>query len=647
MTTRRSLVLAFPLLALALRAGAQSAPYEMELGARTLKVVGNEDLYRTQINERSGLLLRSFTLLTPGAEGSGGIFDRLRIDASELGAGPAGSLRIEADKAGAYRFRLGYRRTNAFSALPGFANPVLGSGIVPGQHTYDRTRNGVDADLELFPDSRVTPFIGYSFHRLGSSGTSTYTAGGDEFLLAQSAAESEHEFRAGAAFHLGPLSGSLTQGWRRIRGSERSSLAPSSADGNNPDPLLGRPVLARDIRREDHTRVSTPFTSFYVTGQVAPRVRVIGHYVRFAADSSGDGFEDVTGSFVSFALSRFFDGLAEQASSRARNTTWRGGARAEMALPYRIDAFAGYQKEHRDLEGTALIDTIFLQTVTFGGADPRDIELVLRAKSSIARNEEIVNAGASARALGPFAIRVELRQSTQNVTVAPDLSEIVLPGNQGGDLGRRIRTFDTNASYTRGGFTAGAAWRQDRANQPVFRTDFRDRDRLRLRATWRAPKWVVAGVTAEQTNQSNEQPGIGLSAKSHQYGGNAEVTPREGIVLRGALTRFRADSSILFRRPENFTTGRSVYLENGRSREGGIGLRRAALSFDADVARFTNRGVSPFDIDRLRLRGGFDLPPRTRTAVLLEYARDAYRERNSAFGDFRATRIGIFLRYRP
>lgn len=645
MTLRRSLVLAIPFLTLALGARAQTAPYDIELGIRIVKVDGNKNMYRTQTNERSGLLLRSFSLLTPGAEG--GLFDRLRVDASDLGAGPAGSLRIEADKAGSYRFRLGYRHMNVFSALPGFANPLLDRGVTTGQHTYDRTRNSVDADLELFPESRVTPFVGLSLHRLSGPGSSTYTLGGDEFRLSQSLRENEREFRIGAGFHFGLLRGSVTQGWRRTRGRESLTLAPSSGDGNNPDPLLGRPVIAGDIRREDHTRVSTPFTNLYVTGQVTQRVRLVGNYVRFAADSTGVGSEETTGSFVSFALSRFFNGLTEQASSQAKNTTWRGGARAEVSIRDGIDAFAGYQKEHRDLEGSALIDTIFLQTLTFGGVDPRDVERVLNAHGSITRGEDVLNAGASARALGPFAIRVELRDAKQNVVVAPDLSEIVVPGNQDGRFGREIRTVDTNASYTLSSLTLGAAWRQDHANRPIFRTDFRDRDRLRLRATWRAPKWVRAGATAEETKQSNSQPGIGLSGKSRQYGGDVEVTPHEGIVVHGALMRFTADNSILTRRPENFTTDRSVYAENGTSREAGVGFRRAALSFDASVARFTNRGDNPFDLDRLRLSAGFDLPPKTKMGVLLEYAEDKYRERSAAYSDFDAKRLGVFLRYHP
>lgn len=635
MTTCRSLALALPLLAFAIAARAQ----DLEVGFRTLKISGNEEMYRTQINERSGLLLRSFTLLTTDlGGGSSRLFDRFRVDAADLGAGPAGSLRIEVDKNDLYRFRLGYRRINDFSALPAFAN---------AQHTYDRTRNTLDADLDLLPGGRVTPFIGFSLHRLSGPGTTTYTLGGDEFRLSQDLKEREQEVRLGTGFNIGWLYGSATHGWRRARGSERLTLAATDGGGNNIDPLLGRPILASGLTREDHTRVNTPFTSLFVTGQVGKRVRLVGDYVRFAADSSGDLTETAAGSFVSFALSRFFNRLSETASSSAKNTTWRGGGRAEVALNERIVAFAGYQKDHRDLEGSALVNTLFLQTLTFGGVDPRDVQVILNAKSSIARDEDVAHVGASASVLGPFTVRVEYREAKQTLTVAPDLSEIVVPGSQGGDFERRVRTLDTNASFTKSVFTLGAAYRHDQAGEPIFRTDFRNRDRLRLRAAWSATKWIRAGVTAEETKQVNDQAGIELDGKARQYSGDVEVIPHEGVAFRASLSRFRANNSILIRRPESFNTAPSLYAEDGRSGEGGVAVNTAPVSFDVSAARFINRGANPFKIRRVRMRVGFDLPAKTKTALIAEYAEDKYRDRIAGYADFNATRLGLFIRYRP
>jgi hypothetical protein len=129
---RKSLALWISLTLLTIGASAQTLPMDVEVGYRWLSLSGNSDMYRTQINERDGLLIRALTI--SGTEAP--FTDHFRIDATDLGVGPAGALRIDLGKTNLYRFTLGYRQTNAFSALPGFANPFFAQGVIPGQHGW-------------------------------------------------------------------------------------------------------------------------------------------------------------------------------------------------------------------------------------------------------------------------------------------------------------------------------------------------------------------------------------------------------------------------------------------------------------------------------------------------------------------------------
>lgn len=611
----------------ALSASAQTAPFDLEIGYRFLNLKGDEGMYRTQIDERDGILLRAFTM-----NSNTSFADQIRIDVNDLGTGPAGSLRIAAERASLYRFKLGYRSADLFSATREFAL---------GQHTYNRTRRTVDADLELFPDRNIVPFVGYSFNRFSGPGTTTYHLGQDEFLLGQSLRDTEHEYRVGADFHFTNFYGQVTQGWRRFRGDETLSLL-SPGTGNNLDPILGRDVTASTVSRHDVTSVDTPFTNAYLTGQFADRVKVTGNFVRFNADSSGNENEADTGSFVSFAISRFFAGLNETATSRAKNSTWRGGARAEITLADNVDVFAGFDRDHRELEGSALINTIFLQTLNFGGADPRDVAAALSANSSMDRTEDVVRAGVSARAIGPFAVRAEVRETDVSATVTPDLEEIVVPGAQGGSFDRRILTFDSTASYARGPLNLSGAWRHDTADANIFRTDFLDRNRYRVRAQYTAPKWVKAGITAEQTKQSNNHPDVAYDAKIRQYSGNVEVAPRTNVAFRASVSRFKTDSNALFRRPETFATDTSIQTENGRAREGGVTFSFKRVGFDAGLSRFTNDGTFPFTLDRANVRATIDL--KAKMGLALEWNKDKYEEPASV-GNYDATRYGIYLRW--
>ena len=637
--------LSLPILAIAFAAQAQTVPFDLEIGYRWLNLEGNSQMYRTQINERGGLLIRNFTLSTSDFEGHASLTDRFRIDVSDLGSGPAQSFRLEASRTGAYKLRFGYRSADAFSALPAFANPLLSQGIIPGQHTFDRTRRMYDVELELIPDRAIAPFIGYTFNENSGPGSTTYHIGQDEFRLLQDLHERDREIRAGASFHFASVYGQLTEGWRNFRGNESLTLAPGAGNGNNIDPVLGQPVTATSLTRNDTTHVKTPFTNFYITGDVLKRVRLIGNYVRFSAESNGSETEADTGSFASFAISRFYTGLSENASSNAKNRTWRGGGRAEITLAPNVDLLAGFQKEHRELDGVALIDTIFLQSITFGGADRRDLEAILNANSAVERNETYWNAAISARSIGPLALRAEFRQTKQDITVSPDLSEIVVPGSQGGDFNRTINTVDVSGTYAYSGLLLGAAIRRDSADAPIFRTDYLDRSRLRFRAGYATPKkHVRGGLTAERTTQHNDLADTGFAARLRQYAGDVDVAPIDALHFRASLSQFRADSNISFRFPQNFTIGESVQIENGKAREGGISYLRGPFSIDTTLSRFENSGTLPFTIDRHRIRATFDF--KGHTGIAAEWDRDKYTE-SLSLADFDANRYGIYLRWRP
>lgn len=595
-------------------------PVDVEIGWRWIELEGNQAMYRTQIDEQSGLLIRALTYSTPD----------FRVDVSDLGVGPASAVRLEAGRGELFRLRASYRTADQFSAVPSFA-----------QHTYDRQRDMVDVDLELLPGRKITPFLGYSTNRIHGPGTTTYHFGQDEFLFGTDLSDHDRELRGGVAFNTGRVYGVVTQGWRRFETREVMTLAAGAGAGNITDPVLGRQITAGGISRESKFSGSTPFTNLSVTADLTKRLRLTGNYVRFSADADGDEIESSTGSFASFEISRFFNGTFETVSSRARNETWRGGARGELTIVDGVDLYAGVQHEERDLSGTALINTLFKQSITFGGADPRDLALALDTESSIERQEKQGHIGVNVRKLGPFSIRAEIRTDDVIADVDESLEEIVVRGSQEGRFRRRVDTFDGTVSYSRNALTLGGAWRHDSADQPIFRTDYDERDRYRLRAQWSSPKdFVRGGVTAEQTDQS----GL-LTGRMRQLTADAEVAPVEKLHLRGSYSRFRSNSEAAIRLPQNFSLDQSIHAERGRAIEGGFALFLMPFTLDAGTSRFRNEGTLPFDVLRYRVRATFDF--KAHAGVAAEFTKDKYFETLTSASNFDAKRYGLFLRWRP
>ncbi|MRR13796.1 hypothetical protein EG835_15410, partial [bacterium] len=94
MKTNRFLLAALlPALLLSGVTAAQDVPLDVELGYRWTDVTGNEEMFRTQVNEREGLQLRALSFGLGDIRGTN-VIDHFRIDAADLGIGPNGLLRL-------------------------------------------------------------------------------------------------------------------------------------------------------------------------------------------------------------------------------------------------------------------------------------------------------------------------------------------------------------------------------------------------------------------------------------------------------------------------------------------------------------------------------------------------------------------------
>ena len=632
----------------ALPAAAQTVPLEVEVGYRFANIDGNADEYRSQINEREGILIRNITWGTSNFGDQSSFVDHFRVNGSELGVGPAGSLRLDFGKTGIYNLRFFYRRAEAFSALPDFANPFF-PAVIPGQHTYKRVRNLYDTEVEILPGRMITPILGYTRNTYDGPGQTTYHLGQDEFRLSENLNNKDEEFRLGAAFDFGAVNGRFIQGWRKFRENVNVSLAPGESNGNNSGPVLGVNVNATNINRTTETKTDTPSTLALITGRIGTRVKLTGSYQRASGEADTTETENAAGSFVSFEISRFFAGLAETASTKSKATFWTGSGRAEFAVTDGVDFSAGFSRRHRYMDGFALVTALYSDTTTFAGGDPKKIlTIALNANNGMDRFDNVFDTTLNLRGLGPFTLRGGFTRTTQDVTVTPDLSEIVVSGNQGGDFSRRIDSYRAGATYSVLGFTLGAEYIGDHANNPIVRTDYLDRDRYRFRMAWSTEPFLRVSLNGQKSIAVNNDPGIDYSAKVWEYGGDLEFIPAKPVTIHFSASKYLAHSSIPIRVPQDFTVALSDHREDGVSLEGGVALLLGPVRLDASYARFNNGGSYPFVIDRTRANA--DVPVSPNFAFLVEWHRDKYNDalqNTGARGAYDANRYGFYIRWIP
>lgn len=623
---------------------AQSTTFDIEVGYQSVDVNGNEDMYRTQVNEDDGFVLRNFSLNFVDASGDAGIVDRLRIDASGFGGNPAGRFRLDMGLRDIYRLHLFYQELQAYSALPAYANPLLGDGIFPGQHTWDRSRNLLDLRVEILPGRVITPIVGYRWNQYDGPGRTTYSVGGDEFQVASNLEETETEFYVGVDFATNWFQGTLIQGWRDFEGTDRQTLAPGEGAGNNPGTVLGQEVELDAFERTTTTNADTPVTTFHITGRVTETSRFVASYVR--ADAEGDNTmeESLNGSLVSFQLSRFFQGLDQSVQSRTENPFWRGEARFDWDISQNVGMQVGYEVRDRQLEGWSLIASLFSDTLSFGGLDPRDIETLVEAENGYEREDSIVNLRFDFRDLGVFSLWAEAAVNDQDLDLSQDVSQIVLPWGQEGEYERRITSFDVGGMATFGKFKVLLDVIGQDADDVIVRTDFNDRLRLRGRLDWSISRVFRVLLTAEAITADNDSSGIGYEAETERYGADINITPTDNLTFRLAYDSYSTDTEMPIRLPQTFEIVPSTYVEEGDLFDAGLRWKISLLTLDASYSIFENAGSFPFEMERAFVRAAIDITKNI--AIAGEYENWDYSEDSFPIADYDADRYGVYLRWR-
>jgi hypothetical protein len=624
--------------------GAQPSQFSLELGYQWLDVSGNNSVFRTQLNEKQGLQLRSFSLTSFDSSTGSKAFDRLRIDAGNLGASPQGYFRLEAGLARTYTLRLLYRHSEIYSALPDFANPLFSSGVQLSQHTFDRSSDSLNLDVELIPGHVLTPLFGYSWMRYQGPGTTTVSTGQDEFRLTSDFTEVTQEVQGGVGFHLGTFSGTVVQGWRIFDSSEKVSLLLGAGGGNNGTPVLGRDITLSNYTRLTDSEGTFPMTNAYVSAMLTSGLRLVGSFVRADMSSATADVEAAAGSLASFKLSRFYTGFTESVRARSESLNWRGEARVEWEPTDGLQLLAGYTKRHRDQDGWATFADMFANTVNFSGADPKAINTLLTSNTAMERDENVLELKASTRNLGPLQLWAGWGNSKQDLTVTPDAAEIVVPGGQGGHFTRDVKLYSAGATFTVSGLKLAFDWRKDDADNAIVRTDYLNQERWRARLSWTAGKFLRLVGTAENIKGENPTAGVDRDATTKHWAGDLEVTPVKDLVLRLGYGTYQVDSTITIRQPQDFTFVPSIYSEDGTSREAAASYRFGKGGFEAGFSKFENTGSMALTLDRTFARADFDFTKKW--GVLVQFEKRKYQEDALSIADYDAKWYGVFLRWR-
>jgi len=628
-------------------AAQESIPLDIELGYRFVDVSGNDQEYRTQINDRPGVLLRSLDY----APGSLGFLDTLQITGNDIGAGPAGQFRLLAGRSEVFRLNFSWRETDLYSFLPAFANPFIDQGIIPGQQTWNRTRNIYDVNLELLPGKIVSPILGYTRNVYDGPGSTTYHLGGNDFLLNDYIQSVDQLWRVGLGFNWDFIQAGFTQGWRQYHYQDVAVLAPGAGGGNVTSPILGQNITASSAASTQYDKVNTPVTNAWLTANLFNRVKVIGTFIKADASDQTNFVEQDLGNFISFEIARFFAGLNETVDSKARTDYWRASGQAEVSVTSNVQVVGGWAENSRVLDGTALISDLYIDTVDYAGQSAGNLVSEINAHTQVDEMDRIYNAGVTARMIGPFSINAGWSQTQENVTATPDASEIVIPGGQCGRYQRLVNTYGGGVTFALSGLTLTANYHHDEADAPIFRTDYISRDRYDFRGLWNYKDFLKIGAIYRETQADDDIVTIGYSTTIREVQGNFELAlVKDMLTIRGAGGEFLTDRDILIRQPQDFSIVQTQQRELGHNWEGGVHFLWQTLSLDAAYLWMNNNGSIPFTVDRVRVL--FEYMFTKNYGLDFEWMQDKYDERVAfdqagPLANFNGNRYYVGIHFRP
>ena len=272
----------------------------VEFGYRGVRVDGDLNKYKSDLNYKAGPRLFDSSFLMRAKEGKGGLFDTLLVTSSGWGGDPYGQMRILAEKPKWYRFEGSYRRFKYFRFLNNIANPnfifspttfSVPPNPVTGEHGFNTQTQLGDFDLTILPKNEMIRFtVGYSPERYSGPAYTTYHQGGNEFMLLQNLKSRSNDFRLGADGKVGPIDFSFQQGFRRFR--DDSSINLGATPGVNLNPAV---ASFTTFNRTEPTRTSVNYTTFSVHSLVAKKLDLTARIVHSSSNSNFTFLENETG----------------------------------------------------------------------------------------------------------------------------------------------------------------------------------------------------------------------------------------------------------------------------------------------------------------------------------------------------------------
>lgn len=541
----------------------------IDFGARwSSDLRGNSDVYRTVVNLGEGIKLFNgdLTLRDPARR----IFDKLTARGDSWGGEPYSTLRVDATREGTYRFTTDYRNIAYFNAIPSFANPALGRGVLDSQRTFNLRRRMIDTQLELFPNRRISPYFGFARDWGAGNGVTVFTADLNEYAVANYLDDKTDTYRAGVRFDERYFHVTLEQGGSVFRDYQRLTHDKQHF-GNLGTTFLGRRLWMSDLDQSYWVTGDNIYSKAIVTSRPIQQLDLYGQVLYSRPRRDTTYRQTSLGNFFSLEEFLFYGAQQRVLLSQARMPHSSGSFAAELRPVRRLRVFESVMTDRFHIPNGVTRDENFLRQsmttpIIAGSTEPPVV-----VPFWFTYNRQEVNVMFDAASW--VTLRGGHRYVWGNMTGrAPALSQtgMLESGEMRMHAGLAGLTFRFAQKVN-----LGADFEAASADRNYFRTGLQDYQKLAARARYQVLNSLTVGANLWVLNNLNPAPQNRYEFRNRDYSLSVIWTPQGGnwVSLAGDYTYSTLRSDINYLIPQQLTLAQSLYRETARTASGYLDVR--------------------------------------------------------------------------
>ena len=520
-------------------------------------VAGSLDTYRSIINLGSGpkLLGTDFTLTDPKHRW----FDTIQVRADAWGDEPSSSVHVEAKKSGIYDFNADYRDFAYFNFLPSYADPLLGSGVVLDEQSFDTRRKIAALSLDIRPGHWWRPYFGWDHDSGAGTGATVFVSDGNNYPVPNTLRDSTDLYRAGVRFEKPRLHVTLEEGGTVFKSDQNLFQNPGSVNfGNFSSPIFGQTLDLTSLLAAYGISGSSAYTKALLTASPSTWLDIYGQFLFSQPDSHVHYQQTNAGNLYSQSQVLFYSSEQQLIAASAEQPHTSASLGAEIRPLKRVRIVESWLTDRLHDSGSAAST----QTLMLTGAS---VPLSSLLASTLASNY-------SQEALDVFfeaTSKLTLRGGYRYVWGEADYAFIPAEGLASSDrehlrqnIGLGSATFRPSQKISLTGEVEGAS-----SSGVYFRTSLYNYQKIRAQMRYQPLQSLSISADFILLNNQNPLAGTNYDYSSHQESLSFYWSPRGGKWwdIQGTYSRSVLRSNISYLEPEDLSPQVSRYRDNAHT----------------------------------------------------------------------------------